>query len=257
MGSDSEITIPASTLVIVREAAAGAPELLMLERSGGMRFAAGALVFPGGRVDDADMQAAERLATNRPETIDDLAARIASIRETIEETGIAIGFRNAPDAPTIAMMRTALSEGADFGRLVEEAGLALDLDTLAPFARWQPPKGVAHKRFDARFYLAAAPADAIADPDGTENVGALWASADAILQGSKAGRHMIIFPTICTLYRLAQFGSFSEIAQDAERFGHHLAATEIIPRDGGNWYTVPHDIGYPVHSLLDGVLPPD
>jgi 8-oxo-dGTP pyrophosphatase MutT (NUDIX family) len=42
--------IPAATLVIFRDAA-GAPELLMVERAKAMAFAGGALVFPGGRID--------------------------------------------------------------------------------------------------------------------------------------------------------------------------------------------------------------
>ena len=43
--------IPAATLVVFRERAGTTPELLMVERAKEMRFAAGALVFPGGRVD--------------------------------------------------------------------------------------------------------------------------------------------------------------------------------------------------------------
>src|SRR4029079_13949220 len=46
--------IPAATLILVREREGAAPELLMVERAGGMAFAAGACVFPGGRIDEAD-----------------------------------------------------------------------------------------------------------------------------------------------------------------------------------------------------------
>ena len=49
--------IPAATLIVVREAAAGAPQLLMVERAPGMAFAGGALVFPGGRIDEAVVSA--------------------------------------------------------------------------------------------------------------------------------------------------------------------------------------------------------
>jgi len=38
--------IPAATLILVRERPDEAPELLMVERAGGLAFAAGALVFP-------------------------------------------------------------------------------------------------------------------------------------------------------------------------------------------------------------------
>ena len=49
--------IPAATLIVVRDRPDGPPELLMVERSEGMAFAAGALVFPGGRIDAADVRA--------------------------------------------------------------------------------------------------------------------------------------------------------------------------------------------------------
>jgi hypothetical protein len=54
--------IPAATLIVVRDRADGPPELLMVERSEGMAFAAGALVFPGGRIDEADRRLAEQLS---------------------------------------------------------------------------------------------------------------------------------------------------------------------------------------------------
>ena len=53
-----------------------------------MAFAAGALVFPGGRIDEADRKLAERLNAD--------AARIAAIRETVEETAIAVGLAPIP-----------------------------------------------------------------------------------------------------------------------------------------------------------------
>lgn len=257
MASDSSNMILASTLIIARDGNAGGPELLMLERSSGMRFAAGALVFPGGRLDDVDLALAAELGNGRPEPIEDIASRIAAIRETIEETGIAVGLDPVPDTATIMMLREALAGGASFATLIAEAGLRLDLDEMALFARWQPPHGVAHRRFDTRFYVAPAPADAVELADGTENVRAFWATAESILADARAGHHTIIFPTICTLFRLAQLSSFEDIAHDADRHGQHLAATEIIERDGGRWFTIPGDIGFPVNSLLDGLLPLD
>ena len=51
--------IPAATLILVRDSTDGAAELLMVERAEGMAFAAGALVFPGGRIDAADRDLAD------------------------------------------------------------------------------------------------------------------------------------------------------------------------------------------------------
>ncbi len=82
--------IPAATLIVVRDRAERAPELLMVERAEGMAFAAGALVFPGGRIDDADRRHGEEAG------LADGPARIAAIRETVEETAIAVGFYPCP-----------------------------------------------------------------------------------------------------------------------------------------------------------------
>src|SRR5687767_16039444 len=77
--------IPAATLIVVRDRAGGAPELLMVERAESMAFAAGALVFPGGRIDEADRR------LGKDTVFDDGPARVAAIRETIEETAVPIG----------------------------------------------------------------------------------------------------------------------------------------------------------------------
>ena len=80
--------IPAATLVIFRDQpGSNAPELLMVERSAKMVFAAGAAVFPGGRIDDADFEYARALGHD---DFEEYGARIAAVRESIEETGIAV-----------------------------------------------------------------------------------------------------------------------------------------------------------------------
>ena len=87
-GGEVPPATPAATLVIFRNAPAGGPpELLMVQRAKEMRFAGGAAVFPGGRVDDADFALAEALGAADEDHRDELAARIAAVRETLEETG--------------------------------------------------------------------------------------------------------------------------------------------------------------------------
>ena len=48
--TDMTDAIPAATLVVLRERASGPPDVLMVERAPAMAFAAGAMVFPGGRL---------------------------------------------------------------------------------------------------------------------------------------------------------------------------------------------------------------
>lgn len=233
--------IPAATLVIFRDAAdGGAPELLLVERARAMVFAGGALVFPGGRVDPGD----RALATGRDD--EDDAHRIAAIRETLEEAGLAIGLDVPPERLT--GLRAALHGGAPFGDALVEAGGALRLEALTPFARWRPAHP--HMRiFDTRFYLARLPADApAATVDRTENVRLLWASAAQVLADADAGRATIIYPTRRNLERLAQFASFDDAVAQARAIGVRTITPFEEERDGRRHLCIPADLGYPVTS---------
>lgn len=72
--------IPASTVILLRDAADGLHTLL-LRRNSALGFAGGAWVFPGGRVDP------EEIATAPDELA---AARVAAVRETLEEAQLSI-----------------------------------------------------------------------------------------------------------------------------------------------------------------------
>lgn len=233
--------IPAATVIVMRERGEGPPELLMVERSAAMRFAGGMLVFPGGRVDPGDRALAELL----PGDPDDMAARIAAIRETLEEAGVAVGLDVA--AAAVPGLRHALYAGGPMAALLDAAGALLRTEELVPFARWLP-HGVPHKVFDTRFYLARAPADAQPVVDGNENVRVFWASARAVLDAADAGEAGVIFPTRRNLERLALFGSFEDAVQDAVAHEVRTVTPWIEHRDGGDHLCIPGDLGYPVTS---------
>jgi 8-oxo-dGTP pyrophosphatase MutT (NUDIX family) len=234
-----ETPIPAATVVIMRERTSGAPELLMLERAATMRFAGGALVFPGGRVDPADRALAAVMNGD-----DDTACRLAAIRETIEEAGVALGFRAAPSAAELIEMRAALHGGAELGAVV--APDALDLDVLIPFARWLP-RGVTHRVFDTLFYLArwveGAPEPAV---DATENSRLAWMTASDVLAAADAGEASVIFPTRRNLERLARFASYDAAVADARAHPIRTVTPWVEDRDGVEYLCIPDDLGYPV-----------
>ena len=234
-------SIPAATLVLMRDQPDGAPHILMIERASTMAFAAGAMVFPGGRIDPGDHVAA-------PSSPPDAAARIAAIRETIEEVGIAVGLHPAPDAPTIAAIRTGLATGRDMASLLADHALTLDLAALTPFARWRP-NFVETRSFDTLFYIAASPAGAQAIADGGESVHAIWASAEAILADHAAGRCHLLFPTRCNLERLATFASLDAARAQAALFPPVTITPWVEQRDGEGWLCIPDDRGYPVTAL--------
>lgn len=238
------VPIPAATLVVFRHRGDGPPELLVVERSASMAFAGGAIVFPGGRIDPDDHAIAATLSMEP----DEGAARVAAIRETLEESGIAIGFATPPSPEWIANTQPRLHNHEPFSELLNEADLLLDLDALVPFARWCPPFREA-RVFDTRFYIAHAP-DEAPEPvvDETENVSSFWASAQAVLEAADAGKVKIIFPTRRNLERLALFEDFAAARAHALSIPVRLVAPWMEQRDGEAHLCIPDDLGYPVTS---------
>ncbi|HEX9104708.1 MAG TPA: NUDIX domain-containing protein [Polyangia bacterium] len=86
--------------------------------------------------------------------------------------------------------------------LAEEANVVVDAAALVPFARWITPSAEG-KRFDARFFVAAAPADQIARHDNQETVDSLWATPADVLARYERGELKLPPPTIRNLEDLA------------------------------------------------------
>jgi len=244
----SDKAIPAATLVTVRDRTGGPPELLMVERASGMAFAGGALVFPGGRIDAAD----ERLA--EPFGRADGPARVAAIRETIEETAVAVGVTPLPSIADAAAMQRALVADQPFGELLEAAGLRLDLAALTPLARWLPKFHVT-RRFDTLFFLAAAPAgDWPPSVIPGECSGAFWVTAAEALEREARGDARLIFPTRRNLERLARHPSFEAMRADARAHPIEPITPWVEEQGGERFITIPGDLGYPVtREKLDGL----
>lgn len=245
-----DIVIPAATLILLRDTGAAAPELLMVERGQHLAFAGGAMVFPGGRVDPEDAAIAADPAILRPGPAiepDDLVARIAAIRETVEEVGIAPAIDGIADAAMTNALRRSLAAGRSFHELIREMDLRLDPHQLHPFARWLPNHR-SHRTFDTRFYVARAPEDADAIADGTESSSCHWDTAAGHLALADAGTRSLIFPTRRNLERIGLAISFD----DAVAFTRRYAIETITPwreeRDGEALLCIPDHLGYPVTS---------
>ena len=234
--------IPAATLVVMRPAAAGPPEILAVERAAGMAFAGGAIVFPGGRVDEADRALAASFG--RP----DDAAKITAIRETIEESAVAAGLGGKVDPTLGPMLQSALLGGMPFAELLGAHRLTLDLDALTPFARWMPAFRQP-RRFDTIFYLAPAlPGDWRPLPQPGECEAAEWATATALLDRIEAGEASAIFPTRRNLERIALHAGIDEAVADARLYPLDTIVPWIERRDGVDMVCIPEDRGYPLTS---------
>jgi 8-oxo-dGTP pyrophosphatase MutT (NUDIX family) len=207
-----------------------------------MAFAAGAIVFPGGRVDPLDRAIAT--AYGRP----DEAAKVAAIRETIEETGVAPAVLGLTDEQIGLELQQALHEGANFAELLSHRSMRLDLDALTAFARWMPAFKQPRK-FDTLFYLVPAPAgDWRPHPQEGECVAAEWASPTALLERIDRGEASAIFPTKRNLERLAQHGMIESAMADACKHSIETIIPWVEDIDGEPHVRIPEGRGYPVIS---------
>ncbi len=242
----SDEAIPAATLILVRDRPGGPPELLMVERAEGMAFAAGALVFPGGRIDEADRRLAQQLGSE--------GAIVAAIRETVEETAVPVGLTPVPDEASARNLQIRLVADEAFGECLAQAGLALDPAALTPFARWVP-KFHAVRRFDTLFFVARCP-DGDWRPNAIERecTGAFWLTAQEVLNREQNDAARLIFPTRRNLERLAQHSSFAEIQADALAHPIEPVTPWVEEQDGETFITIPDHLGYPVtQEKLDGL----
>jgi 8-oxo-dGTP pyrophosphatase MutT (NUDIX family) len=252
--ADAAPATPAATLVVFRHDPDGGPsrslppQILLVERAGSLAFAGGATVFPGGKVDPADLELAEALrgAPGIADDLADVAGRIAAVRETLEETGLAVGFAGAIDAARAADARRLLLDTGRLQDVLETFGWTLDFTALVPFARWWPR----HRNmrvFDTRFYLADLGTGSVeVTADATENRHLFWASAAEALRLAGEGAIKVIFPTRRNLERLALFSDYPEARAHALETPLVTITPTIEMRDGERWLVIPSGAGYPV-----------
>jgi 8-oxo-dGTP pyrophosphatase MutT (NUDIX family) len=219
---DHRVTVPArpaATVALVRDGAQGL-EVLMMVRPMAAEFAPRALVFPGGRIDDADgdpgwMQVFELDAAAQARIAEDgqdegqpgaLAFRVGAIREMFEETAIVIGSAIPPDPEWAESARGRVHNGeVSFLAMVREAGLRLRPAELVYFARWVTPESQP-KRYDTRFYAAGVPGGQTpsAAPGEVESV--TWISPQEALANADDAEAYVMPPTRAALEKLARFG---------------------------------------------------
>ncbi|WP_255573805.1 NUDIX domain-containing protein [Erythrobacter sp. SCSIO 43205] len=246
--------IPAATIIIFRNAPdGGAPQVLMTVRSRNMAFAGGMAVFPGGRIDPADFELGEKVAneSNGALTTDEAAHQIGAVRETLEETGLALGLKGDITAKSAHEARKLLEETKTLAPVLEAFGWELDLDQIVPFARWFPQNEKIPRVYDTRFYLAnLGTGEVDVSADHAENTRLFWVSAKGALDMAQTGEIKLIFPTRRNLERLALFASFEDARAQAEAIPVKTIIPKVDTKDGKPVLTILEDAGYPVTSEL-------
>ncbi len=187
-GNEGTPPVPAATVVLLRDGDDGL-ETLMLRRNSKIAFG-GMWVFPGGRVETDD----EALVAPG----DDLAAaRLAAVREALEETG-----------------------------------LAVVADHMVALSHWTPPP-ITPRRFFTWFFLAPAPSGAVEIDHGEIHEYA-WLSSEGAFARRDAGEIELAPPTWVTLHAIAACSSVEEAlgryrGGEPERFETRVGLTEEGP----------------------------
>ncbi len=222
----------AATVALLR-AGSGGPEVYLLRRHGGMAFARGMHVFPGGGVDPRDDDAAVGWAGPAPEDwaerlrVDVALARAlvcAAVRETFEESGVLLA---GPDAASVVADTTGDDWEADrvslearelsLTDLLRRRGLVLRADLLGAWSGWLTPD-FEPRRYRTWFFVAELPAGQRTRDVSTESDGVAWLSASEAVAGADAGEIAMLPPTYLTCLELASYaGPEAALAAAEER----------------------------------------
>lgn len=269
MASDAAVgTVPvrdAATVMLVRDRSGGAGvEVFMLRRNLNSDFVGGAYVFPGGGLDATDRAADlepfcggwtdEAASAVLGIAHGGLAFWVAAVRECFEEAGVllardqgggVISFADAATAARFERHRERLNAGTTtLVDLCRAEQLVLDVAAMHYFAHWITPLG-APRRYDTRFFIAAAPAEQVPLHDDREVIANLWITPADALERNAAGDYELIMPTFKNLEALARFGSSAAVL-DVARSMSGIPA--MLPRIGrgpeGVRILLPGDDGY-------------
>lgn len=209
----------AATVVVVRDRASGEGlEVLVQRRNPAMVFAPGAVVFPGGALDDTDDELAATVGPplrgghDHPRGPAMLAA---AVRECFEEVGLLFARHRdqlvSGDEEWFAAATADVRSGRrSLSRVCHDHELRLATDELRWFGHWITPPG-APRRYDTRFFVAPAPGAQPVHHDRDEAVEAGWASPGRLLEACAGDGAVLMHPTERTLRALEPFSRVSEL----------------------------------------------
>jgi len=211
---------PASTVVVLRSGVGIPFEVLLVRRNDRVAFMAGAYVFPGGRVDEADRyeKPAARFLDSPPRFADLTAAeelpfRVAAVRELAEEAAVTVG-----------------------------------VDDLVPLAHWVTPQ-VEARRYDTRFFLTVMPAGQQARHDEGETTDLVWESPAAAVERCQCGEIMLPPPTWTTLRQLQRHTTLAGVLAWARQKPIVRIQPELHRAADEAMLTLPGD---PSHPTVEG-----
>ena len=239
-------------------------EVCMLRRNLNSDFVGGAYVFPGGAVDPHDSSPeVEAICLGRDDgdasrqlgiARGGLAFWVAAVRECFEESGVLLAVDADGDVVSMAEPATAATfaqwrhrvnnDGTSLVDVCTAENLRLMMGDIYYFAHWITPVGPT-RRYDTRFFVAAAPPGQVPAHDDRETIATVWINPADALEQQKAGKFDLIFPTIKNLEAISRFDTAADLLAAAAAIDEVVTVLpRVINDDHGLRILLPGDAGY-------------
>lgn len=263
--------IPSATLILFRPAGEKY-QIYLLRRSRKSGFMAGTWVFPGGMLDNSDLNIGfwlDRidLAMQKIDgkygwgetTGRTLGYLVAAVRETFEEAGVllAAGEYLEPDEVAEFQIGCRNNEAA-FEKFLFDRDLSLRLSAMSPWSHWVTPKGMKN-RYETRFFIARLPSGSVCRPEPGETPEGIWIDPRSALEENAACRLQLSPPAVVTLHQMLSFETVHSLQGEIR---HRKWGQTIMPRmvcgEKGDLLIQPWDPEYndEYSSRLPGALLP-
>lgn len=245
----------AATVVLLRDGsspAQGRLEIHLMRRQTTMAFAAGMAVFPGGGVDERDLEAdigwagppVEDWAATLQTTVRGARALVcAAVRETFEECGVLL----AGDAEGRVLSDTA-GDGWEQDRalladhthsladVLRARRLVLRTDLLRAWSRWTTPE-FERRRYRSWFFLAVLPEGQQTRDVSTEAARVEWISVEDAIRRADSRDMLMLPPQYSTCLDLYGFSGVKELL--AARWSPEIIAPTVGIDDHGALLVLP------------------
>jgi 8-oxo-dGTP pyrophosphatase MutT (NUDIX family) len=247
----------AATVILLRRLSESTDvgfEVLMVLRHPNSAFVPNAYVFPGGILEEEDFgrdmdrfctgierKTAEQLLENLSSKDIALGTWVAGIRETFEEVGMLLAYRDDgsllkfDSSDSIERFRThrrLLFEGKrTLKGILREEDLTLATDRLHYFSHWITPEFLP-LRYDVRFFVTEAPKGQEALPDGVELTKHAWITPQEALKRFRSGKCNMVLPTLMTMEELARHRTIEDVIRATREKNIEGILTKMVEDNG-------------------------